>query len=213
MPKAIETKEVSLIRREAGGLVDTANELVVDNEDSAQDANELLVFVANGKRKLEEQRVFLVKPLNNHVKDINAKFKEWVRPLDEAWSVVQRKMLDFQREQEAIRVEALRLEQERVERLAEVPEGLLDDLIDNLPDLPVVAPRFTKGKQGSTAVRKTWTFEVTSELLLPRKYLMADEGVIGLAVAAVPSDPYRITFKSPPAENTHKDLGHFLASL
>ena len=171
---AIETRAVAKIRREVGGLGDTARELVVDNEDTARNATGLLVFVANAKRKLEEQRVFLVKPLNDHVKNINAKFKEWVQPLDVADRVVRGKMLDFQKLQEALRAEA-QLEQER---LAEVPEGF-----DDLPeDLPVVAPRLIRGDTGSTSMKKTWTFEVTDEALVPRKYLMLDEGVINLAV-------------------------------
>lgn len=186
----IETKEIAVIRREVGGLVGTARKLVVNND--AQDANELLVLVANGKKRLEEQRVFLVKPLNDHVKNINAAFKEWVKPLEEADSIVRRKVLGFQREQAALRAEAQRLEQERlekleqirIERLAELPEGLLDDLPEDEP-IPMAVPempRAIRGKSGSTSTRKTWTFEVTDDSLIPRKYLMADEGVILLAV-------------------------------
>ncbi len=177
MPK-IETKEIALIRRDADGLVVTAQNLDVLDEESAGNANELLVFVADARKKLEKQRVFLVKPLNDHVKDINTVFKEWAKPLDDADSVVRRKVLDFQREQEALRQEYLREQ----ERLAELPEGLLDDLLEeDIPDLPVVT-RTIEGSKGSTSMRKTWAYEVMDETLVPREYLMVDEGLIRLAV-------------------------------
>ena len=174
-----ETKEIAIIRSEAGGLVDTAQELVIFDEEDAKGANELLVFVASAKKKLEDQRVFLVKPLNDHVKDINGAFKEWVRPLDTADIVVRRKMLEFQQklyqEAEALRAEAQRLEDER--------QALGEELLDLLPVVTApVAPRLIKGASGSTSVRKTWTFEVTDDTLVPREYLVVDEGVISLAV-------------------------------
>ena len=174
--QTIETKEVALIRREVGGLVDTARELVIIDEEGAENANELLVFVANAKKKLEEQRVFLTKPLNDHVKDINAKFKEWVEPLDTANTLVRRNMLGFQKMQEALRIEARRLEEERRKEME--PEE-----VEELPDLPFeMKVRSVKGDSGSTSVRKTWTFEITDDTLVPREYLIVDEGVISLAV-------------------------------
>jgi len=178
MVQTIETKEIAIIRHEAGGLVDAARGLVITDEQSAQNANGILTFVATAKKKLEAQRVFLVKPLNDHVKNINAEFKEWVKPLDTADSMVRRKMLDFQREQEADRREAERLERER---LAAVPDELPDEEED-LPDLPVPVSRTIEGNRGSTSVRKTWAFEVTDEAAVPREYLAIDEGAISLAV-------------------------------
>ena len=177
MPK-IETNEIAIIRREAGGLVDTARGLVIIDEEGAGNANELLVFITNAKRKLEEQRVFLVKPLNDHVKDINAAFKGWVEPLDTANAVVRRKMLDFQQEQEALRAEAQQLEQERLEQEDDFPDFAPVFIQEPIP----AVPRSIKGDSGSTSVRKTWTFEVTDETLVPREYLVVDEGVISLAI-------------------------------
>lgn len=173
----IKNREITAIQRETGSMMKTATALKVVDEGSAQGASEMLVFVIEAKKKLEAQRVFLVKPLNDHVKDINAAFKDWVKPLEEVDVLVRSKLLTFQREQEAIRIEAQRLEQERIER--EAAEGLLDDLPE---DLPVPAPRIVRGQQGSASVRKTWTFEVGDEALVPREYLTVDEGVIALAV-------------------------------
>ncbi len=176
-----KTKEITTIQRKARGLVSNAQALVVDDEESASNANELLVFVANAKKELEAQRVFLVKPLNDHVKDINAKFKEWVAPLDEADSVVRRKMLDFQREQEVLRVqeqEALRVEAQRLEHSS--PDVLAPEP-EEMPDLPVVS-RTVATQGGSTSVRKTWVYEMIDEAAVPREYLIIDEGVITLAI-------------------------------
>ncbi len=167
-----KTKEITAIQRETGSMMKTATALKVIDENRAQGANEMLVFVAEAKKKLEGQRVFLVKPLNDHVKDINAAFKEWFKPLEEVDKLVRGKLLTFQREQEVIRVEAQRLEEERL--TANEPE-------EDLPEI-LTAPRIIRGNQGSSSVRKTWTFEVMDDTLVPREYLAVDEGVISLAV-------------------------------
>ena len=185
MSQVTETKELALIRREVGGLMETAREIVVINDGSARSANDLLVFIAEAKKKLEAQRVFLVKPLNDHVKNINTAFKEWTKPLETADSMVRRKVLTFQREQEADRLELERRERERLEAEAESLALLNpDEEPEDLPDLPVLPPpsRKIEGDRGSTSVRKTWAYEVTSERDVPREYLVIDEGAILLAV-------------------------------
>jgi len=164
MPKdTIETKEVAIIRRKSGGLVVNANALVVD-EDTVEKASEMLVFIKTAKKNLEDQRVFLVQPLNDHVKAINAKFKEWVQPLEAADSIVRSKVLIFRSEQKALRIAA---------------EAVLIDDEETLSDLP---QRIVRSSSGSTSVRKVWQYEVTDEAIVPRKYLMLDEGAIGFAV-------------------------------
>lgn len=198
MAQTIETKEIAIIRHEARGLVDNARDLVIVDEDSALVATRMLVSATGAKRKLEEQRIFLVKPLNDHVKDINTLFKEWIKPLDNADSILRRKLLEFSQEQRRVyeKAEAERLEQERLaaEALAAESDNILLDENDNailegddFPDAEYVPPppapktvQYTAG--GSTGVRKTWVFEVVDETLVPSNYLMVDEGAISLAV-------------------------------
>ena len=180
-PATIETKAIVAINQKASDMVETARSLSVVDETSMEGATALLVFVAGAKKSLEEQRVFLVKPLNDHVKAINAKFKEWIFPLDEADRLVRRKALGYQQEQETIRLEALRqAEEARVATLGE--PDVEDQEEETLPDLVERPSRTVTSDRGSTSVRKTWAFEVTDEDAVPREYLVIDDDVIVIAI-------------------------------
>ena len=163
-----ETKAIALVREESKGLAETARTLVISTSDEARYASEMLTYISSAQKKLEAQRVFLVKPLNDHVKDINNVFKEWKSPLDEADTTLRRKMLAWHVEEER-RAAA---EREVLEQL-DVPE-------EDMPDLPVRVVRSETG--GSTSVRKTWTYEVVDQKIVPKAYLMLDDGLINLAI-------------------------------
>ncbi len=71
----IETAEVITLRTEGAGLAEMADTLVVI-EATMGDASDLLGWIAGNKKRLEAQRVSLVRPLNDHVKFINGQFKD-----------------------------------------------------------------------------------------------------------------------------------------
>ncbi len=163
-----ETKAIALVRAESNDLVENARHLVISTDDEARYASEMLTYIAAAQKKLEGQRTFLVGPLNQHVKDINAVFKEWKGPLEEAGTTLRRKMLTWHQE-----VEKAAEEERSVLEQLNVPEA-------DIPDLPVKVVRSEAG--GSTGVVKRWTFEVVDEKAVPRVWLMLDEGVINLAI-------------------------------
>ncbi len=163
-----ETKAIALVRAESNDLAENARNLVISTDDEARYASDMLTYIAQAQKKLEGQRTFLVGPLNQHVRDINAVFKEWRSPLEEADTTLRRKMLAWHTE---------------VERAAEEERSVLEQLdvpADEIPDLPVKVVRSETG--GSTSVVKRWTFEVVDEKAVPRAWLMLDEGVINLAI-------------------------------
>jgi len=173
-----KTKAIANIEKEALGLVETAQALVIRADDDAHHASGLLGFIADAKKKLEKQRVFLVQPLNNHVKDINAAFKDWNIPLLEADCLIRRKMLEFHTlEQKRIEAERAEARVAEAQRIIDGEEEAEEEMM--LPDLP---SKTVRSERGTTSVRKTWVYEVTDEAQVPREYLIIDEGVITLAI-------------------------------
>ncbi len=109
----IETAEVLSIRTEGEGLAAMAWDLVV-TETTMGEASDLLGWIAGNNKRLEAQRVSLVKPLNDHVKFINGQFRDWMEPLKSANEIVREKVLAYTREQARIAAEAQAVEDRRI---------------------------------------------------------------------------------------------------
>ncbi len=187
----IETAEVTTLRSEGVSLAEMAETLVV-TEATMGDASDLLGWIAQNKKRLTEQRVSLVKPLNDHVKFINEQFKEWMDPLESADKAVRGKVLDYQREQNRIAAEAREAEEKRIRaeqaRLAKEAEAANEPLAPAPPPMPVTLPaappKTTRSALGTTTTRKVWQHEITDADAIPREYLAVDEKKIAAVVRA-----------------------------
>jgi hypothetical protein len=112
----VEDQEVQEVAQQVADVVELAVAIEVSTPADAQAATELLARIAQQKKRNEEARKFLVKPLNDHVKVINARFAQTAAPLDEADGVVRGKVLAFRQVEERERAaEQARLDAERRE--------------------------------------------------------------------------------------------------
>ena len=156
------------------------------------EASDLLGWIAGNKKRLEAQRVSLVRPLNDHVKFINERFKGWMAPLESADQAVRGKVLTYQREQSRIAAEAQAAEEKRIRaeqtRLAEEAEAANVPLAPAPPPmaetLPAPPPKTTRSALGTTTTRKVWQYEITDAEAIPREYLAVDEKKIAAVVRA-----------------------------
>ena len=187
----IETPEVLTLRTEGDGLADMAESLVV-TEATMNDASDLLAWIATNKKRLEAQRVSLVKPLNDHVKFINGQFKGWMAPLESADQAVRGKVLTYKREQARIADEAKAAEEKRIRAeqalLAEEAETTGVPLAPAPPPMAATLPsppaKTTRSALGTTTVKKVWQYEITDPTAVPREYLAVDEKKIAAVVRA-----------------------------
>jgi hypothetical protein len=95
--------------------------VAVTDRESAEHAATVLTRLAREKRAVEEARTAIVKPLNDHVNEVNAWFKGPANALKAADDIVRGKVLAYNREAERLRrAEEARLhaEREAAERLA-----------------------------------------------------------------------------------------------
>jgi len=181
--------EVKELRTQADGVVAAANVLVVANDKGMADATEMLSWIAGAKKRFEEKRKALVKPLNDHVKTINSMFKEYTAPLEAADSTLRGKVLNYRREQERIRQE----EEERIRKLAEKEQARLEEQAAKKgapPPPPMPIPqvqeqaRTVRGDLGTVSAKKVWDYEIVDERQIPPEFMMVNEKAIRAAVKA-----------------------------
>ena len=122
------------------------------------------------QERIEAVRVALVKPLNDHVKIINAEFKRHTEVLDKLEVFVKSLLTSF-REKEKAELEAIaekaRLANPEIASLVILPEE-----------------KTVKGQQSQVTFSKVWKAEVVDFSQLPDKYKLPDMVAINEAVKA-----------------------------
>lgn len=142
------TKEELAVQASAPKLVAAANEISVWDEDSAAQAADIAKLLSEAIKIAEDERKKIVKPFNDGVKAINARFKKLTNPLNIALASLKGRLLDFRREQDALRRKQAEAAMVAADRSA-AP-------VATAPILPV-----SKGQFGSVSTRKTWAYRVT----------------------------------------------------
>lgn len=180
-----EAQEITRIQNESDAIVAKAKEVSLVND--AQSEVRAAEFLKQVKMRIdiaETARTKLVKPLNDHVKMINAEFKKTTGPLSEADLLVRRGMTAYRNSQTFKEAEARRLEIEAQGRAA-VREGdveTLAKLADVHAEALAEAPRKVETASGEARFRKVWKYEITDIEALPAGYWMPNEKAIKAAV-------------------------------
>ena len=137
--------------------------------------------------EIDDSRKALKRPIDEAAKRVQAFFAQPLDFLARAESILKRKMLDFQQEQDRLRREeqrkadeAARRERERIE--AQAAKASAAGRTERAAVLEtraatVVAPVIQREapKVAGLSTRDVWRFEVTDEALVPREYLSVDE--------------------------------------
>ena len=178
---------------------------VVTDAKTCATAAELLTHVAKQRREIEARRTAMTKPLNEGLRQLNAFFKQFTEPLDEADKELRRKILVWRNVEEQRVAEEQRKRDEETRQLAHEAETkrlaaekargakaeLLREQSHELEQealtvanktIDLAPARVTATSAGNMTSRKVWTFRVTDESLVPREYLVVDERKIRAAV-------------------------------
>lgn len=145
-------------------------------------AVEFLVQIKKVAKAVDDQRTFLVKPLNDHVKEINAKFKPYLNLLDEAEKKVKDGMTAYRQSAEfkALEEKRLALEQEAHLLVQEGDTKALQEVADAHKEASALAPKSVQAESGKAHFRTIKKFEIVGEV--PREYMMPDEKKIKAAI-------------------------------
>jgi type I site-specific restriction endonuclease len=186
--KALAVAELTPIVTDIAAFAGTIEGIDVTDEETQGQVGDLVKMMTHRRRKIEDKRESLVKPLNAVVREINALFKPPRDQIDKIVAEAKKKMNRFAQAQVAIANEAKRLEREKAETERREAQELADALrkkagqdaaqvaevvVDEAEKKVEVAAApakvaTTRGQESSVIVTKTWKAEVVDLLELAR---------------------------------------------
>jgi hypothetical protein len=188
-------REVSL-RSKAEKMIEQAERAQVNDAASAEAAADLAKWFRVLFKKIEEERDSLVRPLNDHVKMINGRFKGTTEALKRGEGVINKKLLDYVKEQQRIEAEKAEAARKKAEEEALAAALALEakgntsaasEILTDVIEAPETVQKVgaVRGDFGSVAtVRKVWTFEVVELAKVPVEYLEVIGPKVNAAIRA-----------------------------
>ena len=177
---------VTALYRESEKLLAFARGRVIATNEDLAPATEDLSLIANLKKAIEGKRKEYISPIREHLDAVNTTFKNFAAPLEEADRITREKIMDFRREQARKRLEAERIEDEKLalaRREAELKGGEIT--VDLSPvEKPEAAPDKVHTEVGSAGTMVVRKWELVDIAQVPPEYLLVDAGKITKLVKA-----------------------------
>lgn len=181
--KSVAIAELNPIITDIAAFEGTVESIDIIDEDTQANMADLVKLMMSRRKKLEDKRISLVKPLNDVVGDINKLFKGPRDTIDKIVTTAKKKMSRFaeaqlaiERERKRQEEEAARKEREEAERLKEalnvtgsdeataVVEEVVADAekkVEKAEKREAKAPT-VRGDTSSVVVSRTWKAELVS---------------------------------------------------
>ena len=154
--------DIQIVAKQIPTLTERATALEITDEPKSKLANDVLAAIKRMLKKLEERRLFLVKPLKDHANNIEDDIKRYTNPLNEAYKIVRQKLTKYVSDQDSIHRKE---EQEK----AKAAEDFLGEEVKVAP--PAKAAGVTSSL-GKSYVKKVWKMtEVVDITKVPFQYL------------------------------------------
>jgi len=186
--KAIAIAELNPIVTDIAAFAGTIEGLDVTDEETQGQVGDLVKMMNHRRRKLEDKRESLVKPLNLVVREINALFKPPRDRIDAIVQIAKKKMNRFAQAQVALEDEKRRIAQREAQEEREEAQKLADalrekagqeaavvaDVVEEEAEKKVeVAAKpakvaTTRGQESSVIITKTWKAQVVDLLELAK---------------------------------------------
>ena len=145
------------IEQDTNYALTAAQQLKVVDEETNQQASNVLSTIKQALDKLETLRKFFVDPLNNQVRRINSFFKVYSDPLTQSRLLLTGQVVTYQEKKER-------------EYKKEVKAAANNGSI-----APAPVAKTTFNEMGETTIKKIWTFEVKDIAAVPHAFLIVDE--------------------------------------
>lgn len=179
-----EIKEFDAVQATANAALEVANAVEVQDIETAATAKAQALELQKIEKSIEEVRVALVKPLNDQVREINAKAKAITAPIEAGKKGISGKLLRWQNEERLKAEQAAAEEKARLEAeaaaLAEKDDATLEEIeaVEAKAAIYSVPVKMLKAEKPLT-VREIWKYTITDESKLPREFLMPNTSLIG----------------------------------
>lgn len=174
----MDTQEIQVIKRDSHSFIDLAQNHQVQDQPSADMANNILVKMNAGLKEIENKRKSFTAPLNQSLKEINSTFKAITEPIEAAKATLSQRLMSWRAtEQKRIQEEqeAARKEEERRRKIQEAHAAKGHQVSETIT--PVEKP-MPFSVQDTTRTRKQWTYDIVDEMKIPREYLIVDKTLI-----------------------------------
>lgn len=184
--------DITLYEKASNRLVATANEMVINSEDTNKAATDQLSEIKKAQKLIEIEKQKVLGPLNEAVK---AERDRW-RPIEnfasEAESIIKTKMLGWynvvrkKAEEERQRIE----NDARIKKAATIEKKMEEVKVEQQKAAPVVVKTESGG---GSQIKKIQVFKIHDEKLIPREFLTPDVQKIKQAIKdgrAVPGAGY-----------------------
>lgn len=187
------SKESALVVTQANNFAAQALVLKVTDKASEQQATNLLLQLRSIKKEGKEKLDFLVKPLKDHVKRIEAEFKPGFEKLDVAEKELGQKVIGW-RQMEMRFAEEERVKQARLADEAAAKGNQKKAMEHAVAAVSVETPSrvthasaevsasVTNIARAQVSSQKRWTFEVETMGKVPREYLELDTAKVNQAI-------------------------------
>jgi hypothetical protein len=169
--------EIDLFQKGIDKLKAEVSALKITDETTNTNAVEFLKLIKIQYKKVEDQRKYIVKPLNDLVKKHNADFKPLTTALSNAEREIKSKMTGYAREVEA---ENRRIEEMNRKKEEKFVEKVAEGKAVKAPVLKQAKEVKAEG-QSFRSVRK---WEIEDATKIPREYLIIDTKKINTVVRA-----------------------------
>lgn len=167
------------IYEESLKIRDVAARRVITNLDDLKKATDDISLLTKLKKAIEDKRKEYVGPVRLRLDQLNALFKNFIAPLEEADVMTREKIKTFNLEQEQIRQaqeSANRLTEDAARKEAEAHGGEISQPLD----LVEVQPEIKKASTdlGTTSMRDNWTYEIIDFSKLPDEYKLVNTSAL-----------------------------------
>lgn len=173
----IDTKELSLIKKEVLSVQQNTNSYTVTSSKDAEKGADLLNMIKNTVEIITSAKEAKTRPLMTELSQIRDVFKPLETTLDDAKKNIKAKILAWQIEEED------RIEKEKAKIEARTLKGTLkpETAIAKMEALGD-SPTSVQGSYGKTSTRSVTKVRIVDEFAIPREYLIPDMAKITEAI-------------------------------
>lgn len=165
------------LSKEVVVLSSESENFVINSDTDYNNATDFLAKLKSKYKSVEETRQFFVKPLNDHVKDINTKFKAVLNPMEVIEDKVKNLMKKYlTKKEEERKKQEEEDKRKRDEEAAKLAQQLKEEGMEDLPTfdeepLPEVSQLKTiKSEVGKSTEVRTWKYKVIDLKLVPEQH-------------------------------------------
>lgn len=162
-------QELDVVQDQTSKAMQMATELIIDSDAKMFEATDLLKKIKVVGKMITEKKELITKPLNQALKEARDMFRPIEESCAESESLVKRKMIAYQNEQERIR----KAELAKIEKKVETGTMKVETAIKKIETVQEVQ-KSVQGEFGAASTRIIKKVRITDENLIPREYLVPD---------------------------------------